>query len=147
MSLQLWADNGWLRLHRTSAEEISKLLVVADRYLADSQQDISLDGKFMAAYHAALHMCSILLYAQGYRSRREREQYRTIQAMPLILGGDRAKDAKYLDDCRIKRNVAQYESAGVVSKDEVRELVEFAKVLKSDVMEWLRQKHPELLKA
>ena len=100
MSLQHWVDNGWLRSHRTSVEEISKLFAVADRYLADAGQNISADGKFMATYHAALNLCSVLLYAEGYRPVREREHYQTIQAIPLILGGDRAQDAKYLDDCR-----------------------------------------------
>ena len=61
----------------------------------------------MTAYHAALTLCSVLLYAQGYRPQKEREHYRTIKAMPLILGSDRIQDAKYLDDCRMKRNVAQ----------------------------------------
>jgi len=146
MSWQHWIDNGWLRSHRTSAEEISKLFVLADRYLSAAQQSISLDGKFLAAYHAALNLCSILLYAQGYRPARERQHHRTIQAVPLILGSDRLQDAKYLDDCRIKRNMAQYESAGVASKDEVVELISFAKTFRSDVLDWLRLHHPELLK-
>jgi hypothetical protein len=119
---------------------------LADRYLSDAQQNISLDGKFLSAYHAALNLCSVLLYAQGYRPNREREHYRTIQAVPLILGSDRAQDAKYLDDCRLKRNLAQYESAGVVSKNEAGDLISFVKTLRSDVLDWLRLHHPELLK-
>ena len=146
MNLQHWVDNGWLREHRTSVEEITKLFLVADRSLSDSEKDISPDGKFMAAYHAALSLCSVLLYAAGFRPTRDREHYRTIQAMPLILGSDRAQDAQYLDNCRMKRNKAQYESTGIVSRNEAGDLIAFVKEFRSDVLDWLRQHRPELQK-
>jgi len=36
MSLRQWADNGWLRPHKTSAKEISDLLRIVERDLQDA---------------------------------------------------------------------------------------------------------------
>ncbi|MCZ6636225.1 MAG: hypothetical protein O7G87_22745 [bacterium] len=70
MSLQLWADNGWLRAHITNAEEVSNLMAIVDRDLADASRDISADWKFGIAYNAALKLCTVLLYAEGYQAER-----------------------------------------------------------------------------
>ena len=48
--------------------------------------DISADWRFGIAYNAALKLCTILLYAEGYRPEKTLQHYRTIQALPLILG-------------------------------------------------------------
>lgn len=37
MTLNDWVKNGWLREHRTSAQEIANLFAVVDREIADSQ--------------------------------------------------------------------------------------------------------------
>lgn len=41
-SLTDWQENGWLREHRTSREEIADLLALADRDLAPEKRLISL---------------------------------------------------------------------------------------------------------
>jgi hypothetical protein len=85
MSLQQWAENRWLRAHRTSPEEIANLLQIVDRDLKDAAEPISPDWRFGIAYNAALRLCTILLYAEGYQAERSLQHYRTIQAMALIL--------------------------------------------------------------
>jgi hypothetical protein len=87
MSLKQWADNGWLRSHKTSKQEVSNLLGIVERDLKDAESsDISADWRFGIAYNAALKLCTILLGAQGYRAEKNLQHYRTIQALPLILG-------------------------------------------------------------
>jgi len=49
------------------------------------------------------------------------------------------------DVCRVKRNQAEYDRVGVVSTSEADELVSFVEELGTQVNEWLREKHPELL--
>lgn len=39
MTLQSWASNGWLKPHRTSAQEIKELLAIVDRDLNDAEGD------------------------------------------------------------------------------------------------------------
>ena len=69
MSLQDWADNGWLRAHTTSAEEVGNLLAIVDRDLVDASRDISADWQFGIAYNAALKLCrGFLIVARNRRS-------------------------------------------------------------------------------
>ena len=90
MTLKQWSYNGWLRPHRNSPEEIDNLLSMVHRDLADAEKEsISADWRFGIAYNAALKLCTILLYVSGYRTERALQHYRTIQAMPLILGVER----------------------------------------------------------
>jgi hypothetical protein len=97
MSLKQWADNGWLKPHRTSREEISKLLNIVERDLNDAQTDISADWRFGIAYNAALKLCRILLSSEGYRPAHELQHYRTLAALPEILGDAKKADAEYLN--------------------------------------------------
>lgn len=82
---------------------------------------------------------------KGFKSERKLQHYRTIQAMPLILGEDRKKDAQYLDACRSKRNIAEYNRVGVVTERDAEELVQFVKEFKNDVINWLKKNCPNLI--
>lgn len=74
MSLQQWANNGWLKVHQTSSREIQDLLKIVERDLADAMVgDISADWRFGIAYNAALKLCTILT--------------RTVTLMPVLKSG------------------------------------------------------------
>ena len=145
MSLKQWADNGWLKPHRTSRKEISSLLNIVKRDLNDAQRDISSDWRFGIAYNAALKLCRILLSAEGYRSSHELQHYRTLAALPEILGEAKKADAEYLDDCRKKRNIVEYDEVGGASESDADELIGFVKEFKDEVIAWVKKNHPELL--
>lgn len=145
MRLQQWAANGWLRPHQTNQRQVADLLSIVERDLQDSMRDLSPDWKFGIAYNAALKLCTILLYASGYRPEKNLAHYRTLQALPLILGSHRSADADYLDTCRAKRNTAEYDIAGTVSQSEADELREFTHELQTDVVAWLLENHPSLI--
>jgi hypothetical protein len=122
MSLKRWADNGWLRAHQASQQEVIDLLKIVDRDLADAERDISADWRFGIAYNAALKLCTIILHASGYRPEKNLQHYRTLAALPLILGDERKDDADYLEMCRSKRNKAEYQIAGVATNEDASEL-------------------------
>jgi hypothetical protein len=145
MTLQSWANNGWLKPHKTSAEEVGNLLAIVRRDMDDAcEHAISDDWRFGIAYNAALKLCTILLYAEGFRPDKNLAHYRTLQSLPLILGDKRKSDAEYLDACRTKRNTVEYDYVGGVTGSEADELIEFAKELEKAVLAWLKSKHPEL---
>jgi len=146
MSLETWAKNGWLRPHKITRQEIVDLLGVIERDLKDAQRDLSADWKFGIAYNAALQLCTILLNASGYRPEKLQAHYRTLQSLPLILGAERKDDGDYLDTCRKTRNTAEYDSAGVTSEADAKELIEFTKRLREGVLDWLKKNHPELVR-
>jgi hypothetical protein len=146
MSLKNWAANGWLRAHKTTSQEISNLLAIVERDLRDAEAGISPDWQFGIAYNAALKLCHILLYASGYRAERQLQHYRTIQALPIVLGSNRKEDADYLETCRKKRNIVEYEYIGGATDDDAKELIAFVRNLRQDVLQWLEKHHPELLR-
>ena len=144
MSLKQWLNNGWLRTHRTSKNEIENLMMIVERDLKDAKEGISDDWRFGITYNAALKLCTVLLYAEGFKPERNLQHYRTIRALPLILGSARSDDADYLDTCRSKRNIVEYDYVGAVTENDVNEIIEFTKELKRDVYDWLKRQHPEL---
>ena len=143
MTLKSWWDNGWLKLHETSKNEIQNLLGIVDRDLVDAEEGISEDWRFGIAYNAALRLCTALRYAEGYKAERTLQHCRTILAMPMIMGADKKDDAIYLDVCRSKRNILEYDYIGSITKNDADELVAFVKVFKQDVLNWLNKHHPE----
>ena len=146
MTLIKWAEYGWLRQHQATRQEIADLLGIVDRDLSDAQVGgISTDWQFGIAYNAALKLCTILLYAEGYRAGQGLQHYRTIQALPLILGSSREADAAYLDACRVKRNTVEYDRIGTTSNSEALELISFVSELRAEVIMWLQANHPGLL--
>ena len=145
MSLKQWADNGWLKPHRTSRKKITGLFSIVERDLNDAQGDISSDWRFGIAYNAALKLCRILLSVEGYRLSHELQHYRTLAALPEILGEVKKPDAEYLDLCRKKRNIVEYDYVGGASESDAEELIGFVKEFKDEVIAWLKKNHPELL--
>ncbi len=146
MSLEQWFSNGWLKRHKCSSHEIANLFNIVERDLQDAETgELSADWKFGIAYNAALKLCTILISAEGYRPEKTLQHYRTLQALPMILGAGRKADAEYLDTCRAKRNTVEYDRAGAMSDADAAELIEFARELEKDVREWLKQSHPELM--
>ena len=144
MSLQEWAARGRLKPHETSKQEISDLFAIVDRDLCDAEAAISSDWRFGIAYNAALKLCSILLRAEGFRAGRIGHHMTTIAALPLILKARSKADADYLDACRRKRNLVEYDRTGGATDAEADELVEFSRELRKDVLDWLRARHPGL---
>ncbi len=146
MSLKQWQDNGWLRPHSTDRQEMGNQLAIADRDLADAAaNDISDDWKFGIAYNAALKLCTMMLYAAGYRPENTLAHYRTLMSIEYTLGAHRKEDAVYLNACRAKRNTVEYDNIGGASRAEADELLAFAKELRTDVLARLKEQHPEFV--
>ena len=145
MGLQDWLKNRWLIEHKTSHQEVTDLLNMADRDLAQCQTpNLSPDWQLNIAYNAALQAATAALAAAGYRAAREAHHYRVIQSLAHTIKADATVIAQ-LDKFRKKRNVTEYERPGVVSEQEVKEMFALAKNLRDDVENWLKKTHPELL--
>ena len=145
MSLSDLQGEGRLRRHRPSPEETANLLRRAQRDLQDAQVPAtSLDGRFVAAYHAALSLATAVLAAGGYRAGGEAHHATVFKALSLVMGEDARATAAYYDTCRRKRNRALYDQVGQVSGDEVDGLTDSVREFMRQVKQWLEQHHPEL---
>lgn len=145
MSLKDWANNGWLVKHRTGSQEIVDILNVADRDLRNCMvKDLSEDWQLAIAYNSVMQSATAALAACGYRVARGPHHYRVIQSLALTIGVD-AIQVSRLDAFRKKRNISDYERAGIVSEAEALEMIAMARMMRKAVEDWLRQNHPHLL--
>jgi len=146
MSLKDWLDWGWIDRHPPNAVEIQDLLEVVERDLRDSQAGtVSEDWLFSIAYNAALQSAAAALAAEGFRAKGEGKHRNLIDSLLFTIKAD-DKLLRKLQAFRAKRHVGAYETAGSVSKTELREMVALANDLAGRVKKWLNANHPELLK-
>jgi hypothetical protein len=146
VSLQEWARSGRLIRHKTSPQEISDLLGVADRDIQNSQvAGLSPDWQLGIAYNAVLQIATAALAARGYRASRESHHYWTLQTLTFTVSLDK-ETLGQLDQFRKKRNISDYERAGIVSDQEAREMIALARKMRRDVEKWLRTHFPELMR-
>lgn len=144
MDLELWKNYGWLREHKTSSREVETIMALVERDLEDAaKNEISMDWRYNIAYNAGLQLSTVVLYAAGYRSGKgESKHYRIIQALPLIMGEQFSRMRDYLDNCRRKRNVSEYDAVGTVSVKELEDIILVVKEFKIEVENWLQKNYP-----
>ncbi|MGQ9646877.1 MAG: hypothetical protein ACUVWO_10100 [Thermodesulfobacteriota bacterium] len=83
--------------------------------------------------------------AAGYRTRKEGQHYLLIQSLAFTINTDPII-IKRLDKFRKKRNISDYETAGLVTEKEAEEMIALAKRLRADVEQWLRAHYPQLVR-
>jgi hypothetical protein len=147
MSLEKWAEYGWLKVEPSSPEEITDLLGIVRRDLHDARiEAISEDRRFEAAFNAARTTANVALRASGYRSSVQLGHHlKTIESLELTIQAD----PRLIQKMRVfskKRNATSYDSAGNVSIQELEEVILVAEQLQQSVTTWLRTNHSELLK-
>jgi hypothetical protein len=147
MSLEKWAEYGWLKVEPSSPEEITDLLGIVRRDLHDARiEAISEDRRFEAAFNAARTAANVALRASGYRSSVQLGHHlKTIESLELTIQAD----PRLIQKMRVfskKRNATSYDSAGNVSIQELEEVILVAEQLQQSVTTWLRTNHSELLK-
>ena len=147
MNLEKWAEYGWLKAEPTSRDEIRGLLTIVDRDLKGADVEaISADRRFEAAFNAARTAATIALRASGYRtSTQPGHHIKTIESLELTINAD-SKLIQRMKNLSKKRNATSYDSAGSVSKQELELAIKTAADLYGDVVAWLENNYPSLLK-
>lgn len=146
MSFESLLAEGRLRRRRTSREDIHQLLRLADRDLADAAvEGLSADRQFLIASEAALTLATIPLFRAGYETHGSGHHWVTFELLPHVMGSDQAALAAYFGSCRTKRNVGTYDRGGEISDSEADELLAEAARFRSQIEQWLRANHPELI--
>lgn len=146
MSLENLVKINQLLHHTTNPQEVQRLLISADRNLADSRNEsISDETRFDAAYKAIMQCAMVALMANGYRpSTTTPGHHQTmIQSLGLTLGVDN-KVWIVLDSLRKKRNLNDY-SGDLIEPAAVRTCIAHAETLVVTTRAWLDQHRPDLM--
>ena len=146
MTWQELLNEGKIERRQASRAELNELREAVARDLADSEVEyLSADRQFTTAYNAALLSAKMVIRCSGYRVRGHGAHYITFECLKLAMGKPIHKIAKFLNQCRIKRNIADYDAAGRITDVEANEMIQVAKVLAKKVEKWIRDNHPDLL--
>jgi hypothetical protein len=146
MSLDRYVENAWLRKEPTSPHEIAGLLSIVKRCRKDAGvEDISDDLRFYTSFNALLALADTALRASGYRTASQQGHHmRTIETLEFTIQADGKLIRKILAFSK-KRNTASYDSAGSISDEELRQILDTVESLDDQVRTWLTKTHPELL--
>jgi len=122
-------------------------LTIVDRDLKDANvAALSEDRRFEAAFSAARTSANIALRASGYRTAVQAGHHiKTIESLELTIKAD-ARLIQRMKTLSKKRNATSYDSAGNVSEQELQIAMRTAIELHREVVAWLRENHPELLR-
>jgi len=142
-----WNDllnDGRIDRHQTSRQELEDLQGIVARDLADAEiPGLSDDRRFATAYNAALQSTKMVIACCGYRLRGiTGAHHTTFECLKLAMGKPVYRTAGFLDQCRRKRNIADYDAAGRVSATEADEMIKAAKSFAEKVEKWISQNYP-----
>jgi len=113
ISLENWLNDKLIVKNRPSAGEIAELLHICDRDLKKvAIVELGPDWRLSIAHNAALATV-------GYRARKEEQHYLVLQSLAFTIKTDPAI-IDQLDKFREKRNISDYERAGMVTAPEPR---------------------------
>jgi len=137
--------DGRIRSHQTNRQEIASLFKVVERDLADAAiRALSADRRFATAYNAALQAATAVMYSEGYRAHGGGHHAVVFAFLGEAMGSDMAQLADYFDDCRRKRNRADYVGAGSISTTEADDLLREASDFAVAARQWVQTHHPGL---
>jgi hypothetical protein len=148
MSLQHWLQIGQLINHQATVAEVQNLLGVVDREIADAGiAGLSDDGRFTHAYDAALLLCKLALHASGFEVQKRTPGHHSIwiNSLEFTLGNTHKPILIHISKSSTLRHTSLYIHAGVVQKQDADDLLDTARQLRADVINWLRSHHPTLL--
>lgn len=147
MSLQNWLQMGFLVEHEATVSEVRSLLGIVDRELADANvAGLSEEGRFMHAYDAALLLCKLALHSSGFKLQKGKGHHAYwINSLEFTLGKEQKDTLIHLSKSSHLRHTSLYEQTGVVQKQDADDLLEAARKLRTDVLLWLRSRHPKLI--
>jgi hypothetical protein len=137
------------RLQRFEADAaaVQKLLVAAERNLADSRiAELSAENRFDAAYKAVMQCAMLGLWANGYRTSTSQPGHHqtALQVLPKTMGV--GQDVVIvLDALRKQRNLSDYEGDPITDAAVV-ECLRQAQSLLKHTRRWLAATRPELMK-
>ncbi len=114
---------------KSSKQEIREILSLADRDLKMAEFVITQDWDwaFSISYNAALQASRAFMYSKGYRASGQELHKNSFEFMKTALGKEYEGLIGFFDRMRPKRNRAIYDTVGLITETEVRELLKKSK--------------------
>ena len=130
-----------IRKEKVSRAEVEQALERAERDLQTARMLIERDRDwgFAVAYDAVLQASRAYMFAQGFRPSSSESHKNTFAFMRLAMGKDYEELMAYFDRMRNKRHQAIYETAGLITETEARNILEKAESFVAMIREKLKK--------
>lgn len=143
MTWQELLNEDRIEKHQTSRQELDELRSIVARDLTDAEiVYLSDDRRFATAYNAALQSAKMVIACCGYRVKGFGAHHITFECLKLAIGRPIYKTANFLEQCRRKRNIADYDTAGRITETEANEMIKAAKLFAKKVEKWISDNYP-----
>jgi len=118
-----------IKPYQASPREIKELLKLAARDLASAERNLpdDHDWAYTIAYNAVLQASRAYMLAQGYRPRGPEQHGTVVQFVQEALGKSYGAQIALFDQMRRKRHRVIYERMGLMSEQDAKQAVTFAK--------------------
>jgi uncharacterized protein (UPF0332 family) len=128
-------SQGRIRPYQAKPREVNQLLQVALRDLATAEKLLQedLDWTFSIVYNAVLQAARAFMFHAGYRPRGAGQHRTVVQFCELALGPEWRRQLALFEQMRRKRHRLVYEVVGLVSDQEVRQALAFAKTFVEEI--------------
>jgi len=125
---------------KATDQQIKKQMDLASRDLkvAKAMLGVNNDWTYNIAYNAILQAVRALMYVEGFRSVGEGQHKTAILFAELALGEKFENEVHFFDKMRTKRNQAVYDTVGLVSENEAKQSLVFAKKFVGRIEEVLK---------
>lgn len=136
-------NQGKIKPIKSSKQEIREILSLADRDLKMAGFVITQDWDwaFSISYNAALQVSRAYMYSKGYRACGQEAHKNTFEFMKIALGKEYEGLIGFFDRMRPKRNRAIYDTVGLITETEVKELLEkseeFVAIIKDKLKKYI----------
>jgi len=126
-----------IRPHHSNQDEFKQLLQLAARDLktASANLEETPDWAYSISYNAILQAGRALMFFEGYRPRGNEQPATVVEFVEERLGPEYASQVRLFDQMRRKRHRVIYEIAGMVSKKEAEQAIEFAQAFVGKITE------------
>lgn len=134
-------DNNLIKPFKAQDQQIRKQMELARRDLkaAKAMLGVNSDWTYNIAYNAILQAVRALMYTAGFRPVGEGQHKTAILFAELALGEKFEDEVNFFDKMRTKRNQSVYDTAGIVSEDEAKQSLEFARIFIGKIEEALKE--------
>ncbi len=134
-------DKNQIKPFKAKKEQIRKQMELASRDLKTARAMLGIDSDwaYNIAYNAILQAVRALMYTEGFRPVGEGQHKTAILFAELALGEKYEDEVIFFDKMRTKRNQSVYDTAGIVSEEEAKQSLVFAKKFVGRIYDVLKE--------
>jgi uncharacterized protein (UPF0332 family) len=129
-----WLESGLIKRQRKSFNQIRNLLSRASKDIKTAEQNLAIDEEavYTFAYLSMLRTGRAIMLLHGYRPDDGAQHRTTVEFATLVLG------EKY------RRNLFTYDPVDNLTEKETMEALRTAKRFVQEIIQWIKEKDPQL---